>query len=251
MTMAIDIGNTHISIGLFKGDELAQRWRLRTRNATPDEFGLQLFQLFQIHKIEFPRQTVICSVVPNVTPLIMDAIERYLPNRIILLKHDSDFGLTIRYETPTTLGVDRLVDAFAAAELYGRDCVVIDTGSATTIDAVTREREFLGGVIVAGLEMMAEALASRTAQLFKTDLVAPEQVIGRSTRACIQSGLIYGAVALVDGVVTRIVNEWDAQPHVIATGGNAALLAAYSQTIHEVQPLLTLQGLRKLADRLC
>lgn len=247
--MTIDVGNSKIAVGVFAGADLRGLWRSPSVPTTADELGPQLLQCFQTHAVELPQQAIISSVVPALNPVLRQAIVQYLQAPVSILTYQSDFHLKMCYETPTTLGVDRLVNAFAAAELFGGDCLVIDAGTATTFDLVSAEREYLGGVILPGPEMMSQALSTRTAQLFQTDLVRPETVIGRSTTACIQSGLVYGLAAQVEGLTARISAEWGRQPRVIATGGNASLLADLTAVIDTVQPLLTLHGLRLMAGR--
>ncbi|OQY29397.1 MAG: pantothenate kinase [Candidatus Cloacimonetes bacterium 4572_55] len=250
LIMAIDVGNSNITVGIFKGDELIDQWRLRTRLYTADELGLLFYQLTRVNHIEIPDRIIICSVSPRVTLMLKMGLSRYLTGNIEIVDYRSDMGISISYETPDTLGIDRLVNAFAAVELYRADCLIVDIGTATTLDTVTNQREYIGGVILPGIEMAAESLTAKTAQLFTTELVPPPTVIGKSTRACIQSGLIFGAIDQIDGLIVRICKEWGRKPKVIATGGHARLIAKYSTTITKIEPMLTLIGLQRLTRRL-
>lgn len=249
--LTIDVGNTTISLGVFEKQTCRTHWRIRTdRLQTPDEIGLKLRQLFQIHAALPPTHAIISSVVPRVTTTLQAAIPMYFAINPIILSYQSDFGLEIEYETPTTLGVDRLVNCFAAAEIYGGDCLVIDMGTATTFDLVTADRRYKGGIILAGPEMIAENLSQRTAQLFATDFSTPPQVIGVSTTTCIQSGLIYGTVAQIDGLIDRVTREWGRPLRRIVTGGYTDFIARLSIRVEIAEPMLTHFGLEKMAQRL-
>lgn len=252
MLLAVDVGNTQTHIGCFAEAELRESWRLATDgSATADELALAISGLFQLRGVEFASvdAAIVSSVVPRLAPEYTRMCERYLDLACLIVGPTIRTGIAIRTESPHELGADRIVNAVAAYETYGRACVVVDFGTAITYDAISTAGEYLGGVIAPGIEISIEALASRAAKLPKIDLVEPEAVIGRSTQQSIQSGIVYGFAGQIDGIVRRLVAELGEQTRVVATGGNASAIVPFCETIDDVDELLTLQGLRLIHER--
>jgi type III pantothenate kinase len=249
MLLTIDIGNTNITLGLYDGKELGPRWRLATAfDHMPDEYGLQLLGL-----IEHVGQTAasidgIClaSVVPPITSKIIEACRRYLNLEPLVVDAGVKTGVRVRYEDPRAVGADRIVDAVAVVHLYGVPACVVDFGTATTFDAISKNGDYLGGAIAPGINIAADALYQRTAKLPRVDLQKPPSVIGRNTVHSIQSGLLYGYVGLVEGIVARFRQELGADMKVIATGGLADIIAPETEAIQIVAPWLTLDGLQMI-----
>lgn len=252
MLLTIDVGNTNLTIGLFEGTKLGARWRLATdHERMPDEYGLQMLGLLQ-HGGCSPAQLdgiCIASVVPPLTPRILQACRNYLSDDILVIDETVETGIKILYEDPRAVGADRIADAVAVCALYGGPACVVDFGTATTFDAITAEGEYLGGAIAPGIGIAAEALFMRTAKLPRVDIQAPPSVIGRNTVHAIQSGLVFGYVALVEGMVERFQRELGPDMKVIATGGLAEVVASHTDVIHHLAPWLTLEGLRILWER--
>ena len=249
--LTIDVGNTSLTFGGFQSGQCLSHWRLPTDPLIPTETLHHTIRTsLDLNHLAHPIHTIISSVVPRMTHVLVLALDGLCAS-IHVLTYQSDFGLVIDYETPETLGVDRLVNCFAAVELYQTDCLVIDMGTATTMDVVTKDRVFKGGIILAGLKTTADGLLSKTAQLFPTKLSAPPTVIGTTTKACLQSGIVYGAAAQIDGLIKRIGGEWGVQPKVIITGGYADIISELSAYIDHIEPMLTLIGLDKMARRVC
>jgi type III pantothenate kinase len=251
MLLTIDLGNTNLTMGLFEGSKLGARWRLATdQERMPDEYGLQILGLLQ-HSGCSPAQlhgVCISSVVPPVTPRLVQACQQYLHQEALVVDTSIKTGILNRYDDPTAVGADRIVDAVAAIQLYGGPACVVDFGTATTFNAITAAGEYLGGAIFAGVRIAADALAQRTSKLLRVDIHRPPDVIGRNTTHSIQSGFLYGYVALVEGMVTRFRNELGPDMKVIATGGLADLIAPETKSIDILDPWLTLQGLRIIWD---
>lgn len=252
MLLTIDVGNTNLTIGLFEGSKLGARWRLATdHERMPDEYGLQMLGLLQ-HGGCSPAQLdgiCIASVVPPLTPRILQACRNYLSDDILVIDETVETGIKILYEDPRAVGADRIADAVAVCTLYGGPACVVDFGTATTFDAITAAGEYLGGAIAPGIGIAAEALFMRTAKLPRVDIKAPPSVIGRNTVHAIQSGLVFGYVALVEGMVERFRRELGPDMKVIATGGLAEVVANHTDVIHHLAPWLTLEGLRILWER--
>jgi type III pantothenate kinase len=247
MLLTIDIGNTNITLGLYEGDRLGPRWRLATDNERmPDEFGLQFVGLMTHAGKSIGDLTGIClaSVVPPLTGKIVDACRRYLAQEPLLVDAGTKTGVRIRYEDPRAVGADRIVDAAAVQRLYGGPACVVDFGTATTFDAISTEGDYLGGAIAPGIGIASEALFLRTAKLPRVDLQRPPHAIGRNTVHAMQSGLMFGYVALVEGMVARFRLELGAEMKVIATGGLAEVIAKETDAIEIIAPWLTLEGLR-------
>lgn len=247
MLLAIDVGNTNITLGLYEGDQLGPRWRLATNHERmPDEFGLQFVGLIAHVGRQVKDISGIClaSVVPPLTSKIVEACRRYLGADPLVVDAGVKTGVRIRYEDPRAVGADRIVDAAAVKELYGCPACVVDFGTATTFDAISAEGDYLGGAIAPGIGIAAEALFQRTAKLPRVDLQRPPNVIGRNTVHAMQSGLLFGYVALVEGMVARFRKELGANMRVIATGGLAEVVAQETDVIQIIAPWLTLDGLR-------
>jgi type III pantothenate kinase len=247
MLLTIDIGNTNITIGLYDGGELGPRWRLATdHERMPDEYGLQFYGLLN-HSGHTPQDiTGIClaSVVPPLTGRIVDACRRYIYQAPLVVDAGVKTGVRIRYEDPRAVGADRIVDAAAVQRLYGGPACVVDFGTATTFDAISIEGDYLGGAIAPGIGIAAEALFLRTAKLMRVDLQRPPGPIGRNTVHAMQSGLLFGYVSLVEGMVARFREELGGGMKVIATGGLAEIVAQETNVFQIVAPWLTLEGLR-------
>lgn len=247
MLLVIDIGNTNITLGLYQGKELGPRWRLATAyDHMPDEYGLQLVGLLE-HANHTPQDIgAIClaSVVPPITGKIIEACRRYLNQDPLVVDAGVKTGVRVRYEDPRAVGADRIVDAVAVVHLYGTPACVVDFGTATTFDAISKNGDYLGGAIAPGIGIAAEALFQRTAKLPRVDLQKPPSVIGRNPVHSMQSGLLYGYVGLVEGMVMRFRGELGADMKVIATGGLADIVAHETAVIQIVAPWLTLDGLR-------
>ena len=247
MLLTIDIGNTNVTLGLYDGEALGPRWRLSTAHEhMPDEYGLQLVGL--LGHVGFSPQALhgIClaSVVPPLTGKILEACRSYLKLEPLVVDAGVKTGVRVRYEDPKAVGADRIVDAAAVQRLYGGPACVVDFGTATTFDAISAEGDYLGGAIAPGIGIAAEALFLRTAKLPRVDLQRPPSVIGRNTVHSMQSGLLYGYVGLVEGMVERFRQELGPQMKVIATGGLAEIVAKETGTIQIIAPWLTLDGLR-------
>lgn len=247
MLLAIDIGNTNLTIGLYEGQTLAWHWRLATDQARmPDEYGLQLLGLLT-HAGHSPaglKGIALASVVPNLTGRVRQACREYLKTEPLVLDAGVKTGIRIRYEDPRAVGADRVADAVAVLHLYGGPACIIDFGTATTFNALTREGDYLGGAITAGVNLAAEALFTRAAKLPRIELQRPPSVIGRNTVHAMQSGLLFGYVSMVEGMVERFRAELGPQMKVIATGGLAEIIARETGVIQHIAPWLTLDGLR-------
>jgi len=245
--LAIDVGNTNVTLALFDGETLVADWRVTShRERTADEMAVELRQLFELrgYELTIVSAVVISSVVPTLNPALVEASRRYLKCEPIMVGPGVKTSVRIRYENPRDVGADRIANALAAYTRYGGPVVVIDFGTAVTYDAISADGEYLGGAIAPGVEISLDALVSHTAMLRRVEPVAPDSVIGRNTINSIQSGLVWGFVAQVEGMVQRMVAELGGKARVIATGGQAALVADLTHVIEKTDPLLTLEGLR-------
>ena len=252
MLLAIDIGNTHIVLGLFKGVHLQGHWRIAAQpHKTADEYAMLCLSLFQATQIHPPEvKAIICSsVVPPLTPIFLKMGRKYFGSDPLLVTHEMDTGLNLCLDHPQELGADRIVNAAAGYAAYREALIIVDFGTATTLCAVSRHGEYLGGAICPGLLISAEALFTRTAKLPKIELTPPKTVIGRNTTSSMQSGLLTGFACMVDGLIAKMGSEIGDPPRVIATGGMASIIHPLSVAIHEVRPHLTLEGLRILYER--
>ncbi len=252
MLLALDAGNTNITIGIFKNGVLADHRRLRTvREQTSDEWGILLMSLLRFASLD-PKALhgiVISSVVPPLNSALAEMSERYFDTQAMFVTAATDTGLTILYENPSEVGADRIVNGVAALHKYGGPCVIVDLGTAITFDAISANAEYLGGIIAAGIGISAEALFSRTARLPLVDFRKPASVIGTNTVASMQSGLYYGAIGAIDGIVERLIGELGPETRVIATGGQAGLRAGGSRYITCGDENLTLDGLHLIWER--
>lgn len=248
MLLVVDIGNTNITLGLYDGDRPGPRWRLATaHDRMPDEYGLQFLGLLTHSHIPLDSITGVCmgSVVPPLTGKIQETRRRYLVQREpLVIGAGVKTGVRIRVDYPQGVGADRVADAAAVKHLYGGPACVVDFGTATKFEAISADGDYLGGAIGAGIGISAEALFVHTAQLPRVDLVRPPSVIGRNTVHAMQSGLIFGYISLVEGMVQRFRVELGPQMKVIATGGLAETIAQETDVIDIIAPWLTLDGLR-------
>jgi type III pantothenate kinase len=250
--LAVDVGNTNTVLGLFEGADLTAHWRLTTRReATSDEIVLSVRGLLSSvgYTGELSCDVIVANVVPSLQFPIRQALRQITTREPLFVEPGIRTGMPILYDSPQEVGADRIVNAVAAHARLGGPCIVVDFGTATTFDVVTAKGEYAGGVIVPGISISAEALFERAARLWRVEIRRPEKVVGKTTASSIQSGLYFGYLSLVDGLIDRISNELGARPRVIATGGLAGLFGAGSEKIEAVDPLLTLTGLKLIHER--
>jgi type III pantothenate kinase len=255
MLLALDVGNTEITVGLFQGHDLEAHWRLTTNpDRTPDEWGSAIggFLLQAGHSPNEVRAACLASVAPPVTQSVVEGIALISGCTGVLVDARSPLPVKLDVDEPLTVGADRIVNALAAVERFRADTVVVDFGTATTFDCVTADGRFIGGAIMPGLRTSADQLTRRTAKLPATELRAPARAIGKRTEECIQAGVLFGTADAVDGMVRRINAEWPGgkKPRVVATGGLAPIVAPLTKTIELTDPDLTLHGLRIAAGHL-
>lgn len=249
MLLTIDIGNTNITIGCYQADKLDCRWRLATdHERMADEYGIQLTSLLRHGEINIRDVQAIClaSVVPPLTGRIVQACRQYLQKDPFIIDSTVNIGVSILMDDPTSVGADRLVDAAAVHKLYGGPACIVDFGTATTFDALDKDGNYLGGAIAPGIGISADALFQRTSKLPRVDLVRPPSVIGKNTIHAMQSGLLFGYVAMVEGMVARFRQILGNDMKVIGTGGLAEIVANETKTIEIVAPWLTLDGLQMI-----
>jgi type III pantothenate kinase len=250
--LTIDVGNTQTHVGAFAGEQLAEHWRFSTdRNATADELAMVVHDLLALRGVHFSQidGAAVSSVVPPLVSEYRQMYSRYFGNEALIVGPGTKTGMPIRIDNPHELGADRLVNSVAAYEQCKDACVVVDFGTAITYDAISAAGEFLGGIISPGIEISIEALTSRAARLPKVDIAAPPSLIGKTTEANIQSGIVYGFAGQVDGICTRLKEELGSTLTTIATGGLANVIVEYTETIDQVDELLTLKGLRLIHER--
>ena len=254
MLLVIDVGNTQTVMGVFEGSRLIRDWRLRTeRNTTEDEFNVLANSLFAQSEIRPDRieKTIISSVVPPVVPILDSYCRKYLGGPPIWVDPAAYRGMPNLYRNPAEVGADRIVNAVAAFHKYRQSLVIIDFGTATTFDSISEKGEYLGGAISPGIIIASEALFLKASRLPRVEILKqPKTAVGRDTAGSIQSGIIYGYAGLVDGMVKRIREEMGSKPKVVATGGLASLMKDVCESIGVVEPQLTLDGLRIMAEDL-
>lgn len=247
MLLCVDIGNTNIVLGLYRGDELVTHWRIMTdHHKMPDEYGLLLLDLLahQGYSVQAIDGISLASVVPPVTELILEMLRDYVKIEPLIVGGGVKTGVAIRYDSPREVGADRVADAAAAYALYGGPACVVDFGTATTFNAISAKGEYLGGAIAPGVRTASEALFQATAKLPRIDLQRPPKAIGANTVDAMRSGILFGYVGLVEGMVERFRRELGATMRVVGTGGLASVIAAETPVIQVVDPWLTLKGLR-------
>jgi type III pantothenate kinase len=251
MLLAIDIGNTNVTLGVFQGDTMKATWRISTSvHRESDEYAVLLLNMLQYGGM-LPSSigdAVICSVVPPLTPTFVQLCRRYFHCEPLVVEAGVKTGIRIVMDNPREVGADRVVNAAAARHMFEGPLIVIDFGTATTFDVVSREGEYIGGAISPGIVLAAEALFTRTAQLPRVELVRPKTAIAKSTVSAMQSGIVYGYVGLVEGMVARIQSELGQKARVVATGGLSPLIARETSIINTVEPDLTLIGLRIILE---
>jgi type III pantothenate kinase len=250
--LALDAGNTNITIGVFDQRKLIWNARLRTvHEQTADEFGIVLRNLLQLAGLDAAaiEGIIIASVVPPIDAALTLMAQRYFKTEPLFVTHETDTGLRICYDDPREVGADRLVDAAAALQKYGGPCVIVDLGTAITFNVVSANAEYLGGIIAAGIGISIDALYARTARLPRVDFREPEKLIGTNTVASLQAGLYYGALGMIDGMIDRLLESLGPETKVVATGGQARLIARGSRRLKLIDENLTLEGLEMIWNR--
>jgi type III pantothenate kinase len=252
--LAVDVGNSNTVLGLWRGPELECHWRLTTRrDATSDEIALSVRGLLGTAGIgsepAAPTRVIVASVVPSLRFSLRQALRQIFDREPLFVEPGVRTGMPILYEVPQEVGADRIVNAVAAFADVGGPCIVVDFGTATTFDVVTGKGEYSGGVIVPGIAISAEALFEKAARLWRVEIRRPDRVVGKTTAGSVQSGLYFGYLSLVEGMIDRISAEIGGSPRVIATGGLAELFGGGSEKIERIDPLLTLKGLRLIDER--
>ncbi len=252
MLLAIDVGNTNIMLGVYRENELKTWWRVSTnREQTEDEYGVIIRNLFQQSGLQADsiKAIIISSVVPPLRYPLEKMSQKYFQIPAIIVGPGVKTGLNILMDNPREVGADRVVNAVGAIELYGGPLIIVDFGTATTFCAISEKGEYLGGAIAPGIGISTEALFERAAKLPRVELVMPDRIIAKNTVQSIQSGIVFGFVGQVDGIVRRMMREFSRKPLVVATGGLAGLISRESETIEKVNYFLTLEGLRIIYEK--
>ncbi len=247
MLLAVDIGNTNIALGVFEGEELRATWRLATDvNQMADEYAVLLLNLLHYRGLDKSdiKEVALCCVVPPLLTTFEELCQRYFRISPLVVGPGLKTGVRIRMDNPREVGTDRIANAAAAHHLYNGPIIIVDLGTATTFDTVSKEGDYLGGAVATGIGTAAEALFAKATALPRVELVHPKQAIGTNTIAAMQSGIVFGYVGLVEGIVARIQQELGEKTNVVATGGYAELIAKETTVINEINPDLTLVGLR-------
>jgi type III pantothenate kinase len=252
MIFVVDVGNTNIVLGVYQAKNLLHHWRLSTnRSATADEYGIMIYNLFQISgiRVDDIEGVIISSVVPPLMHTLERVSTKYLKKTPLIVGPGIKTGLNIRIENPREMGADRIVNAIAGIELYGAPLIIVDFGTATTFDYIDEAGHLLGCAIAPGIGISMEALYQHAAKLPRIELVRPKTTVGRNTITSMQAGSVFGFAGQADGIVVRMREEFASTPTVVATGGLAELITTESRTIQIVNPLLTLQGLQIIYER--
>jgi type III pantothenate kinase len=252
MLLALDVGNTNVTIGTFEGARITGRWRLSTiHEQTADEWGILLRNIFALSSLDLSQVDgiVIASVVPPIDPSLEKMAVRYFHRTPMFVTPETDTGMVILCDNPREVGADRVVNGVAAFRLLGGPCVVVDLGTAITFDAVSAHGEYLGGLICPGIGISMEGLFAKTARLPLVDFRQPAKLIGTNTVGSIQAGLYYGAIGTIDGILERLMGELGPETKVIATGGQASLILRSSRYLKQADEDLTLKGLRMIWER--
>jgi type III pantothenate kinase len=249
MFLAIDIGNTNVTMGVFDGEKLRSTWRLETNiHKMPDEYATNLINLFQFHKIPFSeiKEVALCSTVPPLIPIFVELLDNYFKVNPLVVTAGVKTGVRIRMDNPREVGADRIVNTVAGFKLYGGPTIIVDLGTATTFDTISKEGDFIGGAVAPGPMTAAEALFARTAALPRIQFVHPQKAIGTNTIAAMQSGIMFGYTGLVEGIVARIEKELGEKATVVATGGFGSIFAKETNIFKYVNPDITLIGLKMI-----
>jgi type III pantothenate kinase len=252
MLLALDVGNTNVTIGVLDAGQLVAHWRLQTvQEQTADEWGILLRNLFALSSLDLARidGIIVSSVVPPLDSSLAEMAPRYFHLDAMFVTPDTDTGLRSRYDNPREVGADRAVNSVAAFRKYGGPCVIVDLGTAITFDAVSAEGEYLGGLICPGIGIAVEALFAKTARLPLVDVREPSSLIGTNTVASMQSGIYYGAVSMIDGILERLIEKLGPGTRTVATGGQAHLIVRGSRYLKHVDEDLTLDGLALIWER--
>ncbi len=255
MLLVIDVGNTNIVLGLYDKETLTHNWRVSTdKDKTSDEYGMLFTQLFNHDRIDMDRieSIIISSVVPNLMHTLPSACRRYFNREPMVVELGIKTGMPIRYDNPKEVGADRIVNAVAGYEKYGGPLLIVDIGTAVTLDVISEKGEYLGGAIAPGIGIASEALFLRAAKLPRVELTEPKRAIGKTTVESMQSGIVYGYIGLIDHIIENILKELDKsvdEVKIVGTGGYSGLIVRNSKYIQQVDKLITLEGLRMIYER--